>query len=242
MIVAAGGDALALELGHRPLGPALDDPAGRAAARRRAPRPSARRSRPSRSPAATRRPAPAGWRPGAAKLGGDQPALVVPLLVPRVGEEGPEPGQAVGLDQVLDRPDRVDAQQPHVGQPGRADPAQGVGDARAPDLEAPRRRGRAGRPRARRSTRRCPSRSRRSAAPRGRTVPTARSPARRPPRRAATTARRTPSQASLLARGEPAAAPGVGQHLAHPPAVLGQLLVRAGRVGRRSSVMGTIFP
>ena len=35
------------------------------------------------------------------------------------------------------------------------------------------------------------------------------------------------SQACALLRGEPAAPPGVGQHLAHPPAVVGQLVVRA---------------
>ena len=65
----AGGEALALELGDRPLGPPLDDAARRAAARRRAPRPSARRSRPSRWPAATRHRAPAGSRPARTKSG-----------------------------------------------------------------------------------------------------------------------------------------------------------------------------
>ena len=55
--VAADVEALALEAGDRALGPALDADRPRGSARRRARRASGRRSRPSRWPAATRRPA-----------------------------------------------------------------------------------------------------------------------------------------------------------------------------------------
>ncbi len=49
-------------------------------------------------------PRPAGGEPGGRQrreLGGDQPSLVVPLLVPRVGEERPQLGEPPGREQVL---------------------------------------------------------------------------------------------------------------------------------------------
>ena len=204
------------------------DPAARAAARRRGPRPSARRSRPSRSPAATRRRARAAARPGS-RSRRDQAALVVPRLVPGVGEEDPEPGQAAGVDQVLERPDGVDAQHPHVGQARRR--RSGRGCRRRPDAtpRTPRRRGRAAS---------AASSTVDSPMPEPISTISGASRPNMPGQREAGLVDRLVGQPPplgvrrpglLLARREPAAPPGVRQHLAHPAAVVGQLVVRAGR-------------
>ena len=65
-----------------------------AAARRRARRASARRSAPSRWPGAAGRPGAACRTAGATKAGLHQPALVVPLLVPGIGEVDRAPRRA----------------------------------------------------------------------------------------------------------------------------------------------------
>ena len=67
--------------------------------------------------------------------GVDEPALVVARLRPGVGEEGPQLGEAAFGHQVLERPHRVDAAQPHVLGTGVGEPPQRVRDAGPPDLE-----------------------------------------------------------------------------------------------------------
>ena len=75
---------------------------------------SARRSR---AQSVASRQTPPGSQPRGGQRGErrrHQPPLVVPLLGPRVGEERPELGQVARAEEVLQAPDRVDREQPHV--------------------------------------------------------------------------------------------------------------------------------
>ena len=140
-------------------------------------------------------PLPPGPQPGRRERGevrADQSPLVVPLLRPGVGEERPQLRERVGGHQVRAaptprRPSRTGrwSRRPPPPRPGR----------RRPPVATPRGRARRGRAAPRRAHRwppPRPGRSPRSAAPRGRTSGTVRTPDRRPPRRGSPSPRRTP--------------------------------------------------
>ena len=166
---------------------------------------------------------------------------MVPLLVPRVGEERPQLGHAARrrAGARATTPRRREQNRTLVA-PASATRRRPVGDARAPHLQRQhvvRRAGGGERGGGLTDAGADLDDQRRLAAE---PATPARSRVGRRPRRGSP----TPSWWRLpglgLARGEPAAAAGVGQHLAHPPAVLGQLVVAGGR-GARGSGIGTVI-
>ena len=161
----------------------------------------------------------------------DQTALVMLLLVPRVGEERPQLGQPTRREQVLHRPHGVHGAEPHVGRTRLGHAPEGVGDAGPPDLEGQHV---VRRPRGRECRRRL-------ADPRA-DLHDHRRLASEPvrPAEARPVDRLVGDHPALvvgdprllLARGEAVAAAGVGEHLPHPAAVVGEPLVGARRALR----------
>ncbi len=81
------------------------------------------------------RPAHQARRGDCGERGIDQPAAVVALLGPGVGEEGPQLADALRREQVRERPHRVDADQADVVDLLLLQGQEGLGHARAPHLE-----------------------------------------------------------------------------------------------------------
>ena len=165
----------------------------------------------------------------AREAGRDQPALVVPRLVPRVGEEDPEAGQAVrarrGARATRRRRRSASARWSGPAAPIRprvsATPGRHTSNATTSW-----------------SGRAAASSTVDSPMPEPISTISGASRPKQPGEREARLVDRLVGQPPplgvrrpglLLARGEPAAPSGVGQHLAHPPAVVGQLVVRARR-------------
>ena len=168
---------------------------------------------------------PADREPGERRV--DQPPLAVPGLGPRVREERPQLGQPSWGDEVLERPDRVDTDQAHVVGADLGQPPQRVGHPGPPDLEGQHvvRRPAGGQRGGGLADARADLHDQRR-------LP-AEPPREREPRLVDGRVRDHPllvvgRPRRGLVRGEAVAAAGVAEHLPHPAAVLGQLVVRAG--------------